>query len=276
MKLTQQQLLDLVKAAGVQAVEVVDDEAQSEYNIDAILAEIDSQRVHVIKPKIVNEITKDLQGRVSGTLKSELARKTGIVRNLLNDLNDEEAITLALQHREDKYSTDSKTMRENLDKMTAAHAAEKEEIETKYKAEIQAAKDRYIQRDIQDGIVKKLEKTALPDTADRKVVANTLKNILSQNIDFGYDEEKGEIIPYAKGTLNPALNLAGSNVFDWNERIEHALAPLGLIRKDMRDSDPEALKKLGTQYSQQSPGQFTSNDMKAYNEQRVAMMEKIG
>lgn len=238
-KITAQRALELLKRLGAN-VELAADESEEDFNEDEITRAIDDNRIVVIKPRIQDEIHKDLKGKQGGILRGFLVKTTGISRKTLDEIeNDEEAIKTALAFREEKYSADSKTMREQLEKISQSHEEEKTKLQQEFEAKLSEANNRYISRDINDHIVTLLEKMPLPDGADKRKIAELVRGELSAKVDLGYDEKERKVIVYTKGTQNPALNKAQNNAFDWTEALTDTLTPLGLLRKDMRDENPE-------------------------------------
>lgn len=277
MKIKPSRAIDILKLLGIQDAQLVAEEEDEEYDEKTFFDTVDANRRVVLEPQISDKLLNDLKGKTGGTLRTLLVRTTGISRKVLDEIpTDEEAIKTALQFREEKYSTDSKTMREQLDGITAGHQTELETLKAQYEAKVAEANQKYISRDIDDFIVSKLEKKALPEGADRKEVAKILRNLLSPDIDLGFDETERKPLTFQKGTQNPALNLAKNNSFDWDEAIDAKLNPLGLLRKDMRDQKPEdAMRDRGGDYKNGNQNQLPKGPVSDYNTQRQAQMDKL-
>lgn len=274
-KITSQKAAQLLKLLGAD-VELVDDESLEEYQEQDLIDAITNNRKDVIRPKIQDEIFSQLKGKQGGILRNHLVRTTGIPRNAIEDIdNDEDAIKAALAFREEKYSLDSKDMREQLDKIVKSHQDEIEKQQQDWEAKLKVANDKYTSRDINDYIVSRLDKMPLPDGADKKRIADLIRNELAKNIDLGYDESERKVLTFTKGTQNPALNKAKSNAFDWNEAIEDIITPYALIRKDMRDENPaKHTNKVGRQ-AQNIPPTPQNGGVPAYMESVKAAFDKM-
>lgn len=274
-KITPQRALELLRQLGAN-VEAAEDDSQEDFNEQDIIKAIDDNRTIVIKPRIQDEIHRDIKGKQGGILRGFLVKTTGISRKILDEIeNDEEAIKNALAFREEKYSTDSKTMREELDRISSLNEAEKARIQQEFEAKLAEANNKYISRDINDHIINLLEKKPLPEGADKRRIAEIVRQALAAEVDLGYDENERKVLTYTKGTQNPALNKSKSNAFDWNEALDDVLSPLGLLRKDMRDENPsQHMQKNGVNLAASSmPSKPGSDYMQKVQEALQSMKQ---
>lgn len=239
MKFTDKQITDLLTSLGVKDVQRVENDDEADYNNDEILTAIDAARLPVITPKIKDGLHTEILGRESGLLRQHLVKLTGIPMAELKELSNDDAIKTALAFRESKYSTDTKGLREQLETLVSTKDTERETALTAKQKEVDAAIQKYVDRDINEFIESKLSKAPLPQTADKKQVARILRNLLDPEMDLSYDEATRNVIPLEKGTKNTMLNKAKTQMLDWEETLKEKLSPLGLWATDMRDQKPD-------------------------------------
>jgi hypothetical protein len=274
-KLTQKEAIQLLAAAGVQAVEIV--EEGSDFNLETSLSAIDAERSKIIRPQIETEITdkvkSDLMGRAAGSLRAIIKRNFQIDAKELEGLNDEEMIKKAVEKHDSKFSKDTEQLREELKAKDTVYAqretalkAEKDTLESQWK-------EKYFDREIKDAILKDLENSPLPKGVNKPEISELLKKMAKDEVHLVINDKTGEIEPRTKDNIEmPVYNDTKTSTIKLADITQKNLKKLGLWETDMRNQNPaEAMKK-----SQQSDYIQPNNkaaQSKDFNSEMVAILE---
>lgn len=241
MKVTQSQLIELVQiAAGVQNVEVVEDESQSDYNQDTALQAIDSNREGIIRPRIEGTlretIEKEVGGIHGGKLETWLTKNTGISRAAMKDKSDEEKVALAVKHLTSQLDGDKQATQAKIDEILAEHNQQLESIKGDYESKLTAANQKYISREIRDYMKAELKDFPFKSDVDRDVAVEDLHNALMSKYDLNFDEANKAVKLFTKDKPGiEALNAAQTNKITIKDEATAYFTPRGQIAKDMRE-----------------------------------------
>lgn len=275
MKLTQKQLTDLLASLGVKGVEVVDDETQSEFNADSFLTAIDANREPILQSKFRDGLTKEIQGRQGGILRGLLTRATGMSRKELDDIEaDADAIKAAIDHQLKLVEGDKQQVKDQLDQVLANHAAEIQKLAQEKDAEIAAANEKYIDRDVTEYYLDRLNGLPISEKADKKFIAGLWKEAMKASHHVKYDEQKRGVSYYNKDkTDNLSLNESGTGPIDDTAILKDIATKIGAWETDTRNLNPldQLQKKTGPEEyvpaglanPQQNPNLASFNDARA-------------
>lgn len=196
-KLTQEQLNQLLQAAGVEAVEIVNDPAQADdFELDTLLATIDQSRSKILRPRIEQElqetVDKKSQGKTNGILLTALIRNYGANRKELEAMTPEEMVRFCIEKHNETLSKDGQGLRDEMSKMANDHAQELEKIKESHKQDIVAQKDKYNARNIHSHYLKTISAKARID-GDDDIRAEGFGAYVTKRAHVVYDEEKDAI-----------------------------------------------------------------------------------
>lgn len=244
MKLTQEQLLILAKTVGIQDVQLVEDEKDSEFDLDVALQSIDSNRSTILKPQFEQELRADLEksiaGKVGGTLESGLKRTLGCPSSIFTpDMKDPQRIEAALNWKVAQLDGSVQDAQKEIASILEKHQADMDATKQDYEAKLSEANQKYIDRDIQEFIQGRLKDAPLPTTSDRAVVTKDFVQHLRSKYHLNYDEAKKQVDLHLKD--NPsmlALNENKTKPIEILAEAEQFFSPRGLWMKDMRHEAP--------------------------------------
>lgn len=243
MKSTPEQLITFLKGVGVD-VELVDKEEEADFDKDAVLSSLDDNRKKILKPLIEEELTenikKDVSGRYGGTLRSQLARISGMKRVDLDKFDtDEEAIKAAWGHTSGMLDSEKAEFKKQLDEVLNTHKSEVDTLKNDYEGKLSQANQKYIDRNINEYIAAQLKDAPLPKGADRNIVAADLANALRSKYHLNYDEAANAVELFMKDNPNmPAMNQAKNARINISDEAKEFLSPRGLWMEDMRNVNP--------------------------------------
>lgn len=242
-KITQKQLIESLQAAGVQHVEVVEDETQSDFNVDDILSSIDKSRSAIILPQheatMFEKANTGAMGRVIGTVASELSRTFGIPRAEIVKFADlKEMVSKSADLYTANLDKDKTALAKQLEEMGTAHQVAIEAKDSEWGDKYKKAQDRYIDRDIDAALVEALKDAPFLPTTDKTQAAKLLKNQLKGDYDLSYDEETKQVSLLQKGTKIAALNATNTSALKPFDKAKDIFEPLGMWQKDMRGINP--------------------------------------
>lgn len=244
MKLTQSQLLSLLSGIGVADVEVVDDEAQSDFDNDALLSTIDANRRGILEPQIKSELEATVanarEGKLNGSWKSALHRATGIPRMDLEKIDKiDDAVKLAVQHKLALLEGDAQATSAKVDELIQTHQQALEAQKSEYEKQLTAANDKYIYRDKLDYVRSLLKEAPLPEGLDRDIAAKDYMKYLEDSYHVSYDEANRKAVLMDKNNPSlPALNEAKNAHIDFMAEAKNYFEPRSLWMKDMRGKNP--------------------------------------
>jgi hypothetical protein len=243
-KITAARLLKFAKDLGLD-VEVVDDEAEMDFDEKLGYDAVDKAREVMIKPRVQAQIENELKTKHAGMyglkLRTMLKNATGLTMKQLEEVkDDEEVFKLAMKAIEDKWGGDAKEMNRKLEEISALKDKEKADERAALEQEIQSWQHKYKSRDIVDHSVKSLGKIKIPETADRNHLGRLFYEDLAKRFDLDLEDDNGKQVVkiYQKGTKNAAFNKAGTNPFDWDEAAQDFIKPYGYNTNDGRDDNP--------------------------------------
>lgn len=241
MKATLTELLEFNKQIGLD-VEIV--EEGSEFDKDALLSAVDSNRKAILKPLIEEEvkstITESIAGKTGGALRSALSRKTGMARRALDEFKtDDEAIEAAINHKIGLLEGEKAETSKKIEEILSNHQKDIESKQSEFDTKLKEANEKYIRRDMIASIRKKLEEVPLPKGANKEIIAEDVYNHLASKHDLSYDETKGEIALFKKGSPTmPVLNASNNQFVTVIDEAKDFLTPRGLWETDMSNRNP--------------------------------------
>ena len=243
MKITANKALEILKDLGVKDVELVDDDAQVDYDQDTVLLAVDEVRTPIIRQKIEADLRKTIETTIAGKqgdkLRRSLRDKFGIALADLKDLDDEAAIAKAIDLYSGTLSKDTESLREVINKQAQEKADTIAALTAEKDKEVGAWREKYSERHILDHFVEQLKDAPINPKADKTAVAKMLKDAYAQQgIVFDYDEATNKIVPLDKELRTIKLNAAGATQFSVKEGAEAVLSMYGLWEKDMRSQPP--------------------------------------
>lgn len=262
MKITANKALEILKGLGVKDVELVDDEAQVDYDEDTVLLAVDEARSPIIRQKLEADLRKSIETTIAGKqgdkLRRSLRDKFGVALADLKDLDDEAAISKAIEIYSGTLSKDTESLREVINKQAQEKADAITALTAEKEKEVSAWKNKYADRHVLDHITEQLKDAPLNPKADKSAVAKMLKNALEADLAFEYDEEKNSVVVLDRVTRAPKLNTAGTAPFSIKDSAESVLTPYGLWEKDMRSQPPVGpTNQRGQDYQPAPPAQGT-------------------
>lgn len=247
MKLTQAQLLEAAKAIGLQGVEVVENESDSDYDLNAVIAAVDDNRGKILRPKIEEEVsselTRSIDGRRGGELRNYLIKETGIPRKDIEKIEkDHDAIKAAIAYKSSLIEGDTKEVKAKFDEIIAQHNTEKETLVKEWEDKVNAERNIRIRRDAVDYLQNSVFKDIpLSEDADRSVISQDYYNYLQGEFDARFDETGKKIDLYDKAKPSFPATIAGtSQPVNLIEHAKQYATVRGSVKKDMRDVNPAA------------------------------------
>lgn len=242
MKVTTEQLLKFAQQIGAN-VELVEDDAQSEFDSNTLLSAIDENRKAILKPIIEDELRESVStaiaGKVGGVLERALVKHTGIAAKELQGMSDTEKIDKAFTHYKSSFDTEKAEFAKQLDEVIANKDNERELQLTDLRTQLEVANQKYIDRDTKEYIASILKEAPLPEGADRNVFAGDLLNHIRSKYNVKYDEAKKTVELYSKEKPDmPAMNADKNARIGIIDEAKEYFEPRSLWVKDMRDVNP--------------------------------------
>jgi len=280
MKVTANKAIEALKALGLKDVELVDDDAQVEYEEDTLLQSVDEARTPFIKSRVEAELRKSVEATIAGKQGDKLRRalrdKFGVALADLKDLDDEAAITKAVDAYASTLQQDTAGLRAEITKQAQAHAEALNAATSEKESAVAQWKDKYASRHVLDFVAASLKDAPLNPNADKTAVAKMVKAQLeAEGVVFDYDENTNQVKILDKATMTPKFNAKGNAPFVLMEGAEAVLKPYGLWEKDTRNVPPTGpTNRNGEAYR---PAETTGTDPKtdpnrAKAEQMAGMM----
>lgn len=255
MKLTANQAAELLKAAGLAHAEVVENDSDSDFDMDEGLSAIDSSRTEIIRPRLLETekplLEKEFTGKLNGTLNRVLARVTGMsAKDFTEGMSYEEKVKLAMDHVHAKAGEGSKAAADQIEEIRQAIIAEKDTEVNEWRGKhdmlvektTRAAKLAYMQKWIADKPIK----------GDKIVAAEDLLEYAEKDFVVKYDESKGEIGLFSKTNPElPAMNAANTQMIDLTEYAKNQFKRRDNWAEDTRHINPR--EKMEQQLRQPNP-----------------------
>jgi len=273
-KLTIEQAKELLAAAGVAAVEIVDNEDASDYNTtataaapitkDSLLVAIDNSREAIIAPKVIARekalIEPTITGKFHGTLRSQLSQKTGIPLAELKDLEIPDAIKKAYDFYANTLGADKSVLIAERDSLMAKHADAIKAKDTEWETKLNGVTSKLTEKEIIAKLVKDHnEAKGLPPTANKTELAKMFKTYLDGSYVVKYNEAKDEVELYDKA--NPDTRVYTNDTKTAYATPKDLLKPhysgLGIWNEDNRTINPNEemnKQKLNEYKGNQKPG----------------------
>jgi len=210
MKLTNQNALDLLKTLGIQDVELVADDAASDYSQDAAIQLVDAARTPIISQKILTEETGKIHGEVAGkinnAIRNQLHKLTGVSKSDIEGKNSDEAMQLAFAHWAKTTGGDKEAFAAQLNEVMASKDATLTQKEKEWADKYGALESKYTRKEIMDGL-NGIYATAkgIKPTANKALLAGDFLTSLESEAIVKYNSESKEFELYDK--TNPAIRL---------------------------------------------------------------------
>lgn len=131
-KVTQQQLIDLLSKLTSQAVELVENEADSEFNEDGFLQSIDKSRSPIIKQLLQKDIHGEAMRKTNDAYRKSVSAKFGVPLADLAGLESDEILEKAIAHYKENTPDSGKQQQTKIDEMLAAHQKEVARINSEW------------------------------------------------------------------------------------------------------------------------------------------------
>lgn len=255
-KITQSKALELLKAAGVQAVEVVSDDEYAQHLkdnpededvVDTILAEIDDSRGKIIRPTIEKELKDTLDKRAQGSawngLRASLGRKfksVGVTAKELEDCkNPDEMMELCMSKYNEQYSQDTEGLRNELTSQQKQWESEKEALlreEEQKRTELQA---KFTERDIDAYLMGRVGE--IPRSKGNDMTrALSGKSYLREIAHIHWNEEAKKVELRDKNDINlPYMGKDGKKrIVEVDDALKEYATDMGWAVSDMRHVNP--------------------------------------
>lgn len=275
MRLTQAQANEALKKL-LPGVELVEDEATSEYDHDSFLSKVDENRSPVIRTLLQNELTNEITNRVTakagGTLRSELNRRTGIGLKELEGLKDSEAIEKALNFLSTSMSGTNEEQRKAAEAERASLLDKIKEAEESAKNIEAQWRSKYNERDMLDVLESSLKDIPLPETANRRDLTKFAIANLGDRVEFKYDEANRKVDMVNKLTGTTLLDKNEKQVVQFKELAQEFFTGLGLVQTDTRGKNAATeTNRNGEDYGKSSNASFDGDGMAAAKAASAAM-----
>lgn len=287
MKLTQSQLIQLVQSAGLKGVEVVEDEAQSEFNLDDGLNAIDKSRKSIFEPQLEKDLTENLEkqisGKMLGTIRSMLSRASGLSNRKLEEAMQssgeiEDMVKTAFKHKESTMESAGEDVQKRVNELIEAHTKEKESLTQEFTQKITEAEQKYIDRDINEYLYSNvINKSPLPSTADKLLLTSDFKKHLRDKYNLSYNEAEKMLDLMDKGNAKmPALN--GSVKVDIMNEAQQYFSARGQWQTDNRNENPAKLMEnaKGTEDYKPVAGKRSADPITKANNARQDAYKQMG
>lgn len=242
MKLTQEQAIEALRLAGVTAAEIVENEADSEYNGDTVLEMVDTAREPVVRPKhraeYRAEVETQIAGKVGKELERDLRQTTGIVR-FSDGATDKQKIKEAmdfLSANKDKNKEDAQAV---INQMAEAHKAEIDTLRNELGEQLTASERKRVEKELTGYYEGVIAEMPILETANKKELAKLGRQFMESRFSVRYDEDGNKVGYYDKTNPEaPALNASKNNPLDDKEELKTYLSSLGVYKTDMRHNNP--------------------------------------
>ncbi len=245
MKFTQTQAVEALVSLGVAAAEIVENEADSTFNNDELLAAVDTTRSVILKPKHKAELKEELERSVGGmigkALEKHLKKTTGF-NAFTPEMTDDQKIQASLDFFVGNIEKNKGDAQEVINQLAATHAAEIEKLTRESGEKLTASEKRFIERDINEYFEDVVSKMPLLETANKKELAKLGKAFMESRFAIKYDEAGKKVGYYQKDNPEvPALNDAKNNPLNDAEELKGYFSTIGVYKTDMRNNNPADL-----------------------------------
>lgn len=268
MKLTQQQLSELLKGIGLADVELVENDTDADFDKDAALSAIDSNRRKVLEPQIESEIRPAIEGATHGKWKAALNRVTGVGHKKMEGIdNVDEIAKLAVGHKVESVAGTQEETTKRFEEMMKTHNEAIEAKDKEWSGKYEELNNKYVSRDMLDFFKGKLKEAPLPEKLDRDIAAKDLMNYLREKYHLSYDEAAKQVALMDKANpAIPALNEAKNAQIDILAEAKSFFEPRNNWVTDMRNVNPaDAMANKGQKpvfQQQQNTGPKTPDQLR--------------
>lgn len=243
LKLSSNQAIDLLKTLGVQVAEI-SAEDNPEFKPDEAIATIDGARRKILEPQILEahkeKLTSETMGRMAGTLRTLVARKTGISKAELEGLKDEEMIEKGLAHYESKMGQDTEGLREEMKKMAESHKNSLTKRESELLAKVEEAENKYKSHFVIESLAEEIKDLTLTEGTDRIYAAKLLHRELQERAHINFDESTKKT--FLRDKTNHELPLYNEGKTAELKSVDIAneiFGRLGMLQKNMTGTPPK-------------------------------------
>lgn len=213
MKATAEQLTKLLKAIGLNDVEVVEDDTAADFDQSAAIERIDTERSKILSPRIEEQLAEkafsDAAGKFGGKIRSALAKSSGMSHNALAKITDDtEAILAAFTHYKGSIEGEQGDVKKRIEEIIAENERQRNELKTEYENKLTAERDIRLSRDMMEFIESNVLKDApLLPGANKKVLAQDILGHYKNTFALSFDEAEKKLSFNEKDKPNmPALN----------------------------------------------------------------------
>jgi hypothetical protein len=269
--LSTQQATELLQELGVQAV-VVSDETQAvqDFNVEDLLTEVDAAREPIIKAKIGADLEKETRSKLGGVLNGAMRSAglqilkergvTGVSNKDLDGLSDKALLAFMVEKLDIHGSKGTEDLRKQIEEMSEAHESEKAKLLADKEAEVAAANEKYVQRDIDVDMLRTVN--GIPRIGgDVSEQAGALKTYLQNHYALVYNPETGKTELRDKN--NPeavALNQAKSKQITVEEAAKGFFGTIGVLKTDNRHENPkQAMEEVGANGAADRPAHMAAD-----------------
>lgn len=284
MKLTQAQLQTLMSSIGLEAVELVDDDAQSDFDQDKALQAIDNTRMAIIKPRVERDNYDRMRTDVSAIVAKEatkiIKQITGVDAEKIKGVEKwEDVLQIGLEHMKGLSGADKAELQNEIERMVQNHQKALQERDARLQDTEKQWREKWSAREIKNYLNENVvQKSPLSQGADRFVLTDDLYNYIQSNYHVSYDEGKKEVKLFRKDKPEvPAMNETETEFVKLNDIAKNFFTPRGLWQTDMRNQRPDPT--AGEDYKPaESTRTFNRTDnvdpLEAFNKQREEFFTK--
>lgn len=259
LKLSPKQMQDLLREAGVEVVEIAEED-NADFDINASLGAIDLTRGGILKPRWENEVKQQFEraahGNALGSVVTAIARETGIDRKTIEEAGTYPAmIKLLTEHNKTAKKGDEIDVTQVLQEALSARDSEWQERITPIEKERDEWKGKYTKRERIEALQSEFKDLPFSEKIAKDIAATDFDNYL----DSQYDREvrDGKTVLFEKGTQIPAMK--GSQVIKVQDVAKEFGKPRNWFVESMgeRSAVQETNKRAGESFVQ--PQQQPSN-----------------
>lgn len=191
MKISKAQAVKLLQELHLD-VELVEDDKDADFNQDEALETVKDSFKEAISKELEPELETKYTGKHLGTLRTIAARNFGITKKDMEGKEVEDILKMVKDKLSTDVGKDANEWKQKYDEAVADYEKQLEEKETnwntKYTADIDAEKQKYVDRDINDAFVAlttKLPRQGGDVIKQARVLCNEAK---AQGYEIAYDE----------------------------------------------------------------------------------------
>lgn len=271
-KLTQAQLTALLSKLLSQDVELVENDADSDFNEEALISAIDKGRTPIIKQLVSKDIHGQALRTTNTAYRSSISKLFNIPLSEIEGLESEELLTRAMEAYKSTLPDAGKDAQKKIDEMLKAHADEKQKITQEFQQKHSELESRLTRKSMID-VLRKYHKDAsgLPEKANRDKLAEVFLSHLQGNAIVKLNDAGDEIELYdPKNPETRLLNSSSTANVSVSDMMKPYYLDLGMWNEDTRDvSATTAAKNVASKIAattQQTTAQPMGNASASYAE----------